>query len=62
MSSPVRVWPVLQEYVATDSYVVVGADTVPFTGLSSVPQSTTAEDEVLNIIIIIDPVFVFEHL
>ena len=42
MSSPVRVWPVLQEYVATELYVVVGADTVPFTGLSSAPQSTAA--------------------
>ena len=42
MPSPIRVWPVLQEYVATELYVVVGADTVPFTGLLSVPQSTAA--------------------
>ena len=41
-SSPVRTESALQEYVATDSNVVVGADTVPFTGLSSVPQSTAA--------------------
>ena len=61
MSSPVRVWPVLQEYMATELYVVVETDTIPFAGLLSVPQSTTAEDEVLNITII-DPVVVFEHL
>ena len=43
MSSPVRTESVLQEYVATDSYIVVGADTVPFTGSSSAPQSTAAD-------------------
>ena len=47
--------------MATELYVVVETDTIPFAGLLSVPQSTTAEDEVLNITII-DPVVVFEHL
>ena len=41
MSSPIRVWPVLQEYVATELYVVVETDTIPFAGSPSVPQSTT---------------------
>ena len=41
-SSPVRTESALQEYVATESNVVVGVDTVPFTGLSSAPQSTAA--------------------
>ena len=54
-SSPVRTESALQEYVATELYVVVETDTIPFAGLPSVPQSTTAEDEVLNIIII-DPI------
>ena len=43
MSSPVRTESALQEYVATELYVVVGADTVPFTGLSSASQSTAAD-------------------
>ena len=43
MPSPVRVWPVLQEYVATELYVVVETDTIPFAGLLSVPQSTSAD-------------------
>ena len=43
MPSPVRVWPVLQEYVATELYVVVETDTIPFAGSTSVPQSTTAD-------------------
>ena len=47
MSSPVRVWPVLQEYVATELYVVVGADTIPFAGLPSVPQSTAVQEILL---------------
>ena len=43
MSSPVRVWPVLQEYVATELYVVVETDTIPFAGSPSAPQSTTEQ-------------------
>ena len=43
MSSPVRVWPVLQEYVATELYVVVETDTIPFAGFPSVPQSTAEQ-------------------
>ena len=43
MPSPIRVWPVLQEYVATELYVVVETDTIPFAGLLTAPQSTSAD-------------------
>ena len=45
MSIPVRVWPTLQEYEATELYVVVETYTIPFAGLLSVPQSTTVREK-----------------
>ena len=54
MSIPVRlrVWPALQEYVATELYVVVETDTIPFAWLLRVPQSTTAQGKVTKTVTI----------